>query len=277
MIDSIRHTAKMNNGYSMPIFGLGTYKITDIRKARLAFEHAIDLGYRHFDTAALYDNEEILGDTIRNSGISREEFFITSKLWNDDQGYNSSIEAFNRSNDKIGLGYIDLYLIHWPVKKYRLESWKALEKVYLDKRVKAIGVSNYMFNHLSELIDNCTIKPAVNQIELSPFNYKSRSEIIQLCVEHDILVTAYCPLTRGTKLGDSRLVMLAEKYQKTPAQILIRWGLEHGICEIPKSGNLNRIEENAEVFDFSLTENDVEIIDSWDEGLAVSWDPTKAD
>ncbi len=260
----------------MPRFGLGTYKITDEKQARIAFQKAIDLGYRHFDTAALYDNEEILGKVIRDSGINRSEFFITSKLWNDDQGYEHSIDAFHRSNNLLNLDYMDLFLIHWPVKKYRLESWKGLENVYATGLVKAIGVSNYMAHHLSELLDSCNTPPAVNQIELSPFNYNSRKKVINLCRKNQIHITAYCPLTRGVKLKDIRLVSLASKYNKTAAQILICWGLQNDIIEIPKSGNINRIAENADIFDFYLSEADMSAISKWDENLAVSWDPTKA-
>ncbi|MCB9245511.1 MAG: aldo/keto reductase [Flavobacteriales bacterium] len=268
---------KLNNGFTIPQLGLGTYRMTDRSLALKAFAFAIEKGYRHFDTASLYENEAIIGEAIRNSGINRAEFFITSKLWNDDQGYDRAKRAIYRSNEEIGLGYIDLYLIHWPVSKYRLESWRALEESLKEGICHSIGVSNYMANHLRELYENCTVFPAVNQIELHPFNYLSRSDTLELCSEKGVIPAAYCPLTRGQKLNDPKLLHLAAQYGKTPAQILIRWGIDHGFCEIPKSANPARIEENISVFDFELSEEDLATIDSWDKNLSVSWDPSKVD
>jgi diketogulonate reductase-like aldo/keto reductase len=273
----IHQQVLLNNGVQIPKLGLGTYKITDSKKAYTTFEHAIDLGYRHFDTAALYQNEKILGEVIRSSGIHRRDFFITTKLWNDDQGFESALGAYEKSNAELGLDYIDLYLIHWPVKKHRQNSWKALEKIYSEKRVRAIGVSNYMANHLNELLSHCEVFPAVNQIELSPFNYLSRADVKELCQKHGTYLMAYCPLTRGLKLQDPRLIKLAANYAKSPAQILIKWGLQRNILEIPKSGNIQRITENADVFNFDISAKHLLEIDAWDENLVVSWDPTKAD
>lgn len=272
----LNSTFELNNGGRMPAFGLGTYKMTDEYKARRAFEHAIDLGYRHFDTASLYDNEKLLGEAIRASGLPRGEFFITSKLWNDDQGYENAKNAFAKSNELLGLDYIDLYLIHWPVPRYRLDSWKAMEELHEAGVARAIGVSNYMVLHLDELLGRCNVRPAVNQIELHPWNYGARKPVVDLCEKNSIIVTAYCSLTRGIKLNDLALEVLAKKYKKSPAQILIRWGLQKGICEIPKSANPKRIEENAEIFDFTIEDVDIGIIDSWNENLCVSWNPEKA-
>jgi len=273
---TLKSSFKLNNGVEMPAFGLGTYKMTDEYKARRAFEHAIDLGYRHFDTASLYDNEKLLGEAIRTSGLPRGEFFITSKLWNDDQGYENTKRAFSHSNDLLGLDYIDLYLIHWPVPRYRLESWKALEEIHMEGNARAIGVSNYMVLHLDELLERCNVQPAVNQIELHPWNYGARKAVVDLCKQNEIVVTAYCPLTRGIKLNDPTLESISKKYKKSPAQVLIRWGLQKEICEIPKSANPKRIVENAEIFDFTIEDEDMEIIESWNENLCVSWNPEKA-
>lgn len=272
----LKSTFELNNGVHIPAFGLGTYKITDEYKARRAFQHAIELGYRHFDTAALYGNERVLGDAIRSSGIHRKEFFVTSKLWNDDQGYENTKRAFAESNELLGLDYIDLYLIHWPVPKYRLESWRAMEEVNEQGLARAIGVSNYMVLHIDELMEHCNITPAVNQIELHPWNYGARKAVIELCENNNILVMAYCPLTRGVKLNDAALAVIAKKYGKSPAQVLIRWGLQNGICEIPKSVNPKRIDENSEIFDFQVDDADMGIINSWNENLCVSWNPEKA-
>lgn len=268
---------KLNDGYSIPQVGLGTYRMTDRNLALKAFLYAIECGYRHFDTAALYANEDILGEAVRQSGVDRNAFFITSKLWNDDQGRKSALEALRKSNDRLGLGYIDLYLIHWPVSKYRLESWDALEEGLSEGLCRSIGVSNYMVNHLEELLAHCRVKPVVNQIELHPFNFLSRMDTLNLCHSENIIPAAYCPLTRGARLNDKRLMSLADKYGKSPAQILLRWGIQHEICEIPKSANPVRIRENYDIFNFNLSDADMQEIDSWDENLAVSWDPTKVD
>jgi len=273
---SPKSTFTLSNNREMPVLGLGTYKISDRDRAFEAFLYAIEIGYRHFDTAALYGNEEILGEAIRKSGVPRRDFFVTTKLWNDDQGYEKTQYAFERSNELLGLGYIDLYLIHWPVPKYRLDSWKALEVIYSEGLAKAIGVSNYMQQHLNELLEHCQIKPMVNQLELHPWNYLSRKAVVDLCTKENILITAYCPLTRGVKLAEPKLADLSKKYDKTPAQMLLRWGLQHGISEIPKSGNPYRIDANRKVFDFQIDASDMASMDSWDENLCVSWNPEKA-
>lgn len=267
----------LNDGNSIPQMGLGVYRSKEGDETYNAVMHALKTGYRHIDTAALYGNEESVGRAVRDSGIPRDEIFITTKLWNDDHGYDDALNAFDQSMSRLGLDYLDLYLIHWPVRGKRLNSWKALEYLKDQGRVRSIGVSNYMENHLSELLNNCNIKPAANQIELHPFNYKSRSEVISLCDQHDIRVIGYCPLARGARFDDPTLNQIAKAHDKTVPQVMLRWGVQRNICEIPKSSNPGRITENGSVYDFTLNENELADIDSLDENLAVSWDPTKAE
>lgn len=235
---------------------------------------ALDTGYRLIDTAKIYGNEAAIGKAINESGISRSEIFVTTKLWNDEQGYESTHKAFNESLRTLGLDYIDLYLIHWPVEKLRLDSWKALIKINKDGRTKSIGVSNFMAKHLKELFDNSDTLPQVNQIELSPYNYLYRKDVIDLCSEKNIAVEAYSPLTRGEKLNDPKLVEIAKRYDKSTAQILIRWCIQHDFVVIPKSENLKRIKENADIFDFEISSDDMNKLDNFNENLVTGWDPT---
>ncbi len=243
---------------------------------RNAVHYALQAGYRHIDTAKIYANEQDIGQALAESKVPREEIFVTTKLWNTDQGYDSTLHALDESLNKLQMDYVDLYLMHWPVKGLRLESWKAMEKALSDGKARAIGVSNFMKRHVKELIDNSKILPAVNQIELSPFNYLQRKATIDFCRENDIALEAYSPLTKGRKLDDSNLVTLADKYGKTTAQFLIRWALEHEFIVIPKSSKQDRIVENASVFDFSIAKEDMEVLDGLNENLATGWDPTDA-
>jgi len=256
----------LNNGTFIPLLGLGTFHLSPPNTHR-AVAHAIQIGYRHIDTAAYYGNETEVGQAISESGIPREEIFVTTKLWNDD--HDDPRGAFEASLQRLGLDYVDLYLIHWPVEQ-RIASWKALEK--LDRSVcRAIGVSNFTIAHLSELLAAARNVPAVNQVEFSPFLYQK--ELLQFCQSKGIVLEGYCPLTRGRKFHDPRLQRMAKKYGKTPAQILIRWALQHHIVTIPKSSHPKRIEENADM-DFSISEKDMQEMDRWNENFHVSWNPT---
>lgn len=237
-----------------------------------AIIHALDVGYRLIDTAAFYGNEEEIGKAIKESKIPREEIFVTTKLWNSDQGYISAIKAFNESLDKLGLSYVDLYLIHWPVEDLRLESWNALESLYEKDKCKAIGVSNYQIRHLQELLENATVIPAVNQVEFHPFLYQKG--LLDFCQVNNIQLEAYSPLTKGRKLNDPKLQEMAAKYSKTPAQILIRWCLQKKVVTIPKSSTLTHITENANVFDFAISQKDMDLLDSFNEDLRTSWNPS---
>jgi len=265
---------KLNNGLEMPLFGLGTYEADIGKNARNAVLYALEIGYRLFDTARIYGNEREIGEALRESEVPRDEVFITTKLWNSDHGYENAIEACERSLRRLGLSYVDLYLIHWPEEGLRNESWRALETLLEKGKCLAIGVSNYMIWHLEELLANSSTVPAVNQVEFSPFLYQK--ELLEFCHSHSIWLEGYSPLTNGAKLGDRRLIEVAKKYSKTPAQILIRWGLQRGVITIPKSSNRNRIRENAEVFDFVISEKDMTALDAFNVNLRTSWDPSKA-
>ena len=266
----------LNNGVEIPVVGLGVYQSPIGDVTRNAVRHALDAGYRHIDTARVYRNEPDVGIAVAGSGIPRKEIFITTKLWNADQGYEPTIAACEKSLERLNLDYVDLYLIHWPVENLRLESWRAMEKLMSDGRCRAIGVSNYMVHHLEELLENSGVVPAINQIEMSPYNYLLRIETVKFCRDRDIKIEAYSPLTQGQKLGDTRLLELADKYDKSTAQILIRWSLQKDFIVLPKSVHQDRIIENAAVFDFNISAEDIETLDGLNENLATGWDPTDA-
>ncbi len=261
----------LNDGRMMPYLGLGVYDIGLGGRTCSAVLASIECGYRHFDTASLYGNEDEVGEAVRNSGVPREKLFVTTKVWNSDQGYEKTLKAFDVSLKKMKLDYIDLYLLHWPVPGLRLESWKALEKLYREGYCKSIGVSNFIPRHLEELISICEIKPAVNQIEMNPFLCQLSCR--EYCKMEGIHVTAYSPLTSSKKISDPRLRKIAEQNGKSPAQVMLRWGLQHGISVIPKSSNPARIRENSNIFDFSLNEDEMLFLDALDEELHTDWDP----
>lgn len=263
---------KLNNGVEMPIFGIGTFLMGGGRETRKAVLCALEAGYRLIDTAAMYGNENDVGEAVRESGIPREEIFITTKLRNDDHGYDRAVAAFEESLRLLGLSYVDLYLIHWPVENLRCESWRALENLLEEGKCRAIGVSNYMIWHLEELLSSSSTVPAINQVEFSPYLYQR--ELLEFCCSNGIVLEGYSPLTKGYRLNDPRLRGIASKYSKTPAQILIRWSLQKGVITIPKSSRRERIYENANVFDFEISQEDMRALDSFDEGLRTSWDPT---
>jgi len=253
---------KLHNGVEMPIFGLGTWKLKDGDEAKTAVKFAIEHGYRLIDTAAAYFNERGVGQAIRESNVPREELFITTKVANYDQGYDSTLRAFEESMDKLDLDYLDLYLIHWPGKNKFIDTWRAMEKLYEEGRIKAIGVCNFLEHHLERLMDNCSVAPMVNQVECHPL--LTQEELHQYCKERNIQLEAYSPLMQG-RLNWPVINQLAEKYGKNPAQIILRWNLQRGIIPIPKSGNPKRIVENAQVFDFELSEEDMELINGMNE------------
>lgn len=264
----------LSHGGRIPVFGLGVYQTGPGKGTVDAVTWALEAGYRHIDTAVLYANEREVGEAVRASGIPREEIFVTTKLWNSDHGYERALKAFDESIGRLGLEYVDLYVIHWPVEGLRRESWRALEQIHEDGRTRAIGVSNYTVTHLEELLGQCKTPPAVDQVEFSPFLYQR--ELLEFCRSHDIRLEAYSPLTKGLKLGDERLVSLAEKYGRSVAQIMIRWALQHDLVVIPKSANKGRIEENAAVFEFELSGDDMSYLDGLHENLHTTWDPTEA-
>lgn len=273
---TIVSTMRLNNGVEIPRLGLGVYQSAPGEETRRAVHWALEAGYRHIDTAAAYGNEPAVGEAIRESGLARQEVFVTTKLRNPDHGYHRTFAALEASLERLGFDYVDLYLVHWPVPELRRESWRAMERILAEGRVRAIGVSNYLERHLEELLAEAEVIPAVNQIELSPFNYRSREEVVSLCRQRGIVVEAYSPLTKAMRLDHPVLVRVAQKYGKTPAQVLIRYDLQKDAVVLPKSTHRGRIRENAQVFDFTLQPEDMQALDALDEGLATGWDPTDA-
>ncbi|WP_349729162.1 aldo/keto reductase [Peribacillus frigoritolerans] len=260
MISNIGETITLHNGVKMPQLGFGVFKVKNGNETVESVKKAIEVGYRAIDTAAIYENEEGVGQAIRECGVPREELFITSKVWNTEQGYETTLQAFDDSLHRLGLEYLDLYLIHWPGKDKYLETWRALEKLYKDGKVKSIGVSNFHVHHLEKLFANSEVKPVVNQIELHPL--LTQVEIRDYCAKHEIKVESWSPLGRGNLLEEPTINHIAKKHGKSSAQVLIRWHLQHDLVVIPKSITPSRIEENAEVFDFSLSLNEMNQIDA---------------
>ncbi len=257
-ITDVSGTTTLSNDVRMPYLGLGVYSMNN-EEITGAIHHALEAGYRLVDTASVYGNEEGVGKAVRESDLPREEIFVTSKVWNTDQGYERTLKAFDKTMNRLGLDYLDLYLIHWPVSNLYKDTWKALEKLYNEGRIRAIGVSNFLIHHLKDLMEDAEITPMVNQLEFHP--HLVQQELHDFCHEHQIQPEAWAPLMRG-KVNDIHLLRgLAEKYGKTPAQIVLRWDLQKGVVTIPKSSNPERIRSNADVFDFELSEGDVKRID----------------
>jgi diketogulonate reductase-like aldo/keto reductase len=286
----------LNDGHLIPQLGLGVWQTRAGATCEAAVLAALEAGYRHIDTASMYGNEESVGAAIRKSGIRRENVFITTKLWNSD--HENPRRALDTSLGKLKLDYVDLYLIHYPVRERR-RSWGALEALRAQGKARSIGVSNFTISHLTELLAETGSVPAVNQVEFHPYLYQR--DLLDFCIAKGIVIEAYSPLTRGERLHDSKLVAIAERYRrvglkpaalpsriplvnkfsgrpevKSTAQILIRWALQHGLVVIPKSANRRRIVENADVFDFEITVEDMQLLDRFNENLRTCWDPTKA-
>ncbi len=248
----------LNNGVKIPSIALGTFKVEDGNEVINAVKWAIETGYRHIDTAAIYKNEVGVGKGIKESGIDRKKIFVTTKVWNDNQGYKSTLKAFEDSLERLGLDYIDLYLIHWP-KKLNLETWRALEKLYKDGRIRAIGVSNFKIHHLKEIMENFDIIPAINQVELHPQH--PQDELRKFCNKHGIVVEAWAPLMQGRIFEIELFGQLAEKYNKSIAQIALRWQLQMGVLPLPKSTKKDRIINNFNIFDFEISKEDMKKIE----------------
>ncbi|HFK1722964.1 aldo/keto reductase [Bacillus thuringiensis] len=269
----------LNNGVEMPWFGLGVFKVEEGPELVEAVKSAIKAGYRSIDTAAIYGNEKAVGEGIRAgieaTGISRGELFITSKVWNADQGYEETIAAYEESLKKLELDYLDLYLVHWPVEGKYKDTWRALETLYKEDRVRAIGVSNFQIHHLQDVMKDAEIKPMINQVEYHP--RLTQKELQAFCKEQGIQMEAWSPLMQGQLLDNETLQAIAEKHGKTTAQVILRWDLQNGVITIPKSTKEHRIIANADVFNFELTKEDMETIDALNENHRVGPDPDNFD
>ena len=265
-LTSLTSGLKLSNGVTIPGLGYGTYQ-TPPEDAYRAVTDALAVGYRHIDTAALYGNESGVGQAVKDSGLKREEVFITSKLWNTERGYDKTMAAFEKTLAELGTDYLDLYLIHWPANEKQfgqeaaalnLDTWRAFEDLYKAGKIKAIGVSNFMPNHLEVLLAQAEIKPMVNQIEVHPG--WPQTEAIRYCQRNDILVEAWAPLGEAAALSNPVLAKIAAKYDHTPAQVCLRWEVQQGILPLPKSVHKERMAENTKLFDFELTEDEMDII-----------------
>jgi len=268
---SLADTVEIAPGVHMPRLGLGTYKADEGPDVEAAVAYGLSIGYRLMDTAAVYGNESGVGKAVREGTVPREDIFVTTKLWNADQGYESALEAFNVSLGKLGLDYVDLYLIHWPWSKLMRDTWRAMEQLLVTGRTRAIGVCNFNPHHLDELAEFATTMPAVNQSELHP--RLQQPELQAACAERGITLQAWAPLMRGRVNLVPELVEIAGRHEKTPAQVSVRWILQKGMCTIPKSTHESRIAENCDVYDFSLTAEEMALIDTLDTGERIGPDP----
>jgi diketogulonate reductase-like aldo/keto reductase len=262
---------RLRTGAAIPRVGLGVFRTPGGGATRAAVEAALAAGYRHVDTASVYGNEREVGEAVRASGLPRGELFVTTKLWNADQGYDAARRAFDASLGRLGLDHVDLYLLHWPVPGLRRESWRALEALHEQGRARAIGVSNFMVRHLEELAAGAAVLPAVDQVEVSPFH--QQREVRAWCQARGVVVEAYSPLTKGTRLDHPVVLEVARASGATPAQVLLAWGLQRGLVVLPKSTHPERLRENLAALDLSLDEAALARLDGLDEGLATGWDP----
>lgn len=280
---SLQDNRTLNNGVKIPIVGFGTWQMPEGEHTENIVEHAIRSGYRHIDTAKVYGNETSVGKAIKASGIDREDLFVTTKLWNDAHGYEEAKQAIDESLKKLDLDYVDLYLIHWPnPKQHRdnweepnAEAWKAMEEAVEAGKIKAIGISNFMIHHIEALLKTTKIKPVVNQIYLNPSDHQE--EVVQFCRDNDILVEAYSPLGSGRIFEIDELQEIALKYDKSVAQIVLRWHLDKGFVPLPKTATMERVVENADIFDFELLEEDIKKIDSFEGVAGTHSDPDQKD
>ena len=264
-------TLKLNNGVDIPGLGLGVFKSSPGKETERAVRWALEIGYRHIDTAAFYANEADVGRALKNSGIPREKVFITTKVWNSDQGFDRTLAAFDLSRSNLGLDVVDLYLVHWPIKgKYR-DTWKALEKLLAEGKVRAIGVSNFLAHHLEDLMKNSSVTPAVNQVEFHPLLVQE--ELLAFDTHARICHEAWAPLGRARNFDNPVIADIARKYGRTPAQVILRWDIELGVVAIPKSVHRERILENSQIFDFELEGDDVARITALDKGTRIGPHP----
>ncbi len=262
----------MNDGKTIPQIGFGTWMLKNEKECKQAVTKALEVGYRHIDTAQIYGNEEFIGDVLAASKIPRKEIFLTTKIWNDNMFWDDLPVSFAESLKKLHIDYVDLLLLHFPVTELRRPAWTQMEDLQKSGKVKSIGVSNYTIEHLKELLSECKIKPAVNQVELHV--YLQQPELVEFCRQHGIVLEAYSPLAHGYRLDDPVITKIAQKYGKSNAQIMIRWCVQKGFVVLPKSATPRRISENFEVFDFELTPTDMKAIEKLNQNLRTCWDPT---
>jgi len=274
-ITDLQGSFELHNGVQMPYFGLGVYLSKDGSEVINAVKEALNHGYRHIDTASIYDNEEGVGKGIQESNVNRKDVFLVSKVWNTDQGYDATLKAFDASLERLGTDYLDLYLIHWPKGELSKETWKALEKLYKEKRVRAIGVSNFLQHHLEDLLTSTEIVPMVNQMEFHP--YLVQQDFIDFCNSKGIQYEAWSPMMQGNIFDLDIMKDLAAKYNKTIAQIVLRWDLQKGVVTIPKSSKKERIIANSDLFDFELSEEDIQLLDGLDKGKRFGPNPDNFD
>lgn len=272
---NLQSTTTLSNGVEMPWLGLGVFKVEEGTELVNVVKTAIEHGYRSIDTAAIYGNESSVGKGIQEAQVDRKELFMTSKVWNSELGYEKTLVAFDESITKLGLDYLDLYLIHWPVEGQFKEAWRALETLYEEGKAKAIGVSNFQPHHLEELMKDAKIKPMINQVEYHP--RLSQKEVQAFCQKHDIQMEAWSPLMQGELLENAELQEIADRYNKSVAQVILRWDLQNGVVSIPKSTKAHRIAENADVFNFELTSEDMEQINKLNQDQRIGPDPDNFD
>ena len=262
----------LNNGVKIPILGFGTYKMPEGKTVIQSVRKALELGYRHIDTAAYYKNEAGVGEGIRQSGVSRDDIFLTGKVWTSDYGFESTLKAYDMSLQRLGVDYLDLYLIHWPNVKVK-DTWRAVEKLYREKRVRAIGVSNFHIHHLDSLFAGCEIKPMANQVEFHP--RLMQAPLFEYCKQQQIQYEAHSPLMQGKAFDIPQLAEMAAKYNHTIAQIVLRWDIQMGVVTIPKSTHPERISENMQIFDFEINEEDMQAICLLDNGQRIGHNPDR--
>ncbi len=274
-ITDLEGSFTLHNGIEMPYLGLGTYQSDNTQEVVDAVSFALQIGYRHIDTASVYGNEEGVGRGITQSGVPREDVFVVSKVWNSDQGYESTLKAFDASLTRLGLDYLDLYLVHWPVHGKYKDTWRAMEKLYAEKRIKAIGVSNFMQHHLEDVLTTAKVVPMVNQMEFHP--YVVQQDLIDFCTSKGIQYEAWSPFMQGKVFNLGICKELSLKYNKSVAQVILRWNLQKGIVTIPKSVKKDRISSNADIFDFEISSEDVAYLDSLHRGERIGPDPDNFD
>ena len=260
----------LHNGVTMPWLGLGVWKVTEEGQAENAVLAALETGYRSIDTAAVYKNEDGVGAALAATSVPRDEIFVTTKIWNSDQGYDTALAAFEESRKRLGLEVIDLLLIHWPVKEKYKDTWRAMEKLYRDGHVRAIGVSNFQIHHLQDLMETCEIKPMINQVEFHPL--LTQEPLRAFCKENQIQMTAWSPLMQGN-LDQPVLAEIGSKYGKSAAQVVLRWDLQNGVVTIPKTVTASRMKENADIFDFTLTDEEMAQISALNQNKRFGADP----